>query len=144
MSGVFGCEPGFLLVDAHNHRKVNTFQEAVITAYQYRNYLALIGFLYCGKLGCAVTSRVYEAFKVHMLSRVWKTDLKKYGQWALVTGCTEGIGKEYARQLAARGLNIVLVSRNQAKLESVKQELGELTAREFEAEVVRIRIGISY
>lgn len=60
-----------------------------------------------------------------MLSRVWKTNLKKYGQWALVTGCTEGIGREYARQLAARGLNIVLVSRNQTKLEAVKEELGE-------------------
>ena len=103
----------------------NTFQEAVLAANRYRNYLALIGFLYCGKLGCAVTSRVYEAFKVHMLSRIWKTDLKKYGSWALVTGCTEGIGREYARQLAARGLNIVLVSRNQTKLETVKLELGE-------------------
>lgn len=103
----------------------NAFQEAVLAANRYRNYLALIGFLYCGKLGCAVTSRVYEAFKVHMLSRIWKTDLKKYGQWALVTGCTEGIGREYARQLAARGLNIVLVSRNPKKLDAVKQELGE-------------------
>lgn len=117
--------------------KAIPFQEAVLAAKRYRNYLALIGFLYCGKLGCAVMSRLYEAFKVHTLARIWKTDLKKYGQWALVTGCTEGIGKEYARQLAARGLNVVLVSRNRTKLEAVQLELGkrnESKAEHFECD----------
>ncbi|OQR67958.1 inactive hydroxysteroid dehydrogenase protein 1-like [Tropilaelaps mercedesae] len=97
-------------------------QEFVITFSRYRNYLALIGALYCGKLGCAVGVRVYEAMKVHVLARLWKADLKKYGQWALVTGCTDGIGREYARQLAARGLNIILLSRNQSKLEATASE----------------------
>lgn len=53
-----------------------------ITFSRYRNYLALIGLIYCSKLGCAVTSRLYEALKVHVVARLWKADLKKYGQWA--------------------------------------------------------------
>ena len=53
-------------------------------------------------------------------------DLKdRYGEgsYALVTGATEGIGKSYARALAKRGLNIVLVGRNQEKLDCMKAEM---------------------
>jgi 17beta-estradiol 17-dehydrogenase / very-long-chain 3-oxoacyl-CoA reductase len=49
--------------------------------------------------------------------------VKKYGTWALITGSTDGIGKAYAHELAKRGLNIVLVSRNEDKLQKVAQEL---------------------
>lgn len=43
----------------------------------------------------------------------------------MVTGATDGIGKSYAKQLAKQGLNIILISRSQAKLESVASEIGE-------------------
>ncbi|KAK9498131.1 hypothetical protein O3M35_004009 [Rhynocoris fuscipes] len=36
--------------------------------------------------------------------------------FSVVTGCTDGIGRTYADQLAQRGLNIVLISRNEEKL----------------------------
>ncbi|KAL1825556.1 hypothetical protein DCAR_0313725 [Daucus carota subsp. sativus] len=50
--------------------------------------------------------------------------LKKcYGSWALVTGSTDGIGKAMAFELARKGLNLVLVSRNLSKLEQVSREL---------------------
>ncbi|ROW01076.1 hypothetical protein VSDG_02863 [Cytospora chrysosperma] len=54
------------------------------------------------------------------------TNLRKYGRpgsWAVVTGASDGLGKEYAKQLAAKGFNIVLVSRTQSKLEALAQEL---------------------
>lgn len=48
---------------------------------------------------------------------------KKLGKWAVITGSTDGIGKSYAKALAAKGFDIVLVSRNPEKLEDVAQEI---------------------
>ncbi|XP_050679651.1 very-long-chain 3-oxoacyl-CoA reductase [Leptidea sinapis] len=52
-----------------------------------------------------------------------KVDFKSKGKWALVTGSTDGIGKEYARQIAAYGCDIVLVSRSMDKLKAVASEI---------------------
>lgn len=51
--------------------------------------------------------------------------VEKYGKWAVVTGSTDGIGKEYACELARNGMNIVLVSRTMEKLEKVALEIRE-------------------
>ena len=41
----------------------------------------------------------------------------------MVTGASDGIGKEYSLQLAAKGFNIVLVSRTKSKLEQLAGEI---------------------
>jgi len=50
-------------------------------------------------------------------------DKKQFGPWALVTGASSGLGKEFARQLAADGLNLVLVARRQNLLEEISIQL---------------------
>lgn len=53
---------------------------------------------------------------------MWKNpiDLKSTGEWAVITGCTDGIGREFAFQLAQKGMNLVLVSRSEIKLEELQ------------------------
>ncbi|WP_037479522.1 SDR family NAD(P)-dependent oxidoreductase, partial [Sphingobium sp. ba1] len=46
-----------------------------------------------------------------------------YGPWAVIAGASEGTGACYARQLAAMGINLVLVSRRLPALEALGQEL---------------------
>jgi len=48
---------------------------------------------------------------------------KRYGPWGLVAGGSSGLGAEYARQLARRGLNLVLVARRLAPLEALAAQL---------------------
>lgn len=54
-------------------------------------------------------------------------NFKKYGaktgKWAVVTGASDGIGKEYSLQLAKRGFNIFLISRTQSKLDTLAEEI---------------------
>lgn len=49
----------------------------------------------------------------------------KYGPWAIVTGASSGIGAEFARQLAERKMNLVLVARSGGKLEALARELAD-------------------
>ncbi|XP_031625222.1 very-long-chain 3-oxoacyl-CoA reductase-B [Contarinia nasturtii] len=68
-----------------------------------------------------------------------KLKLRDYGEWALVTGATDGIGKSYAKQLAKQGFKIILISRTQAKLESVAKEI----ENEFKVETKTIAINFA-
>ena len=45
------------------------------------------------------------------------------GGWALVTGASDGLGKQYCFELARSGFDIVLMARNKEKLEAVAKEI---------------------
>lgn len=48
---------------------------------------------------------------------------ERYGPWAVIAGASEGTGECYARELAAMGINLVLVSRRRDALETLGEAL---------------------
>lgn len=60
---------------------------------------------------------------LHFLRRSSLDRYKTKASWALVTGASDGIGKDFAQELCSRGFNVVLHGRNEKKLENVKAEL---------------------
>ena len=85
--------------------------------------------LLIGGLCVAVGAKVFLNFSAHLYnagrSLFHRGSLQKYGpgSWALVTACTDGIGKGFVVELARHGFNIVAVGRNPEKLEALAREL---------------------
>lgn len=48
-----------------------------------------------------------------------------YGEWAIITGATSGIGKAIAMEIAKQGINVVLTARRQLHLQEVAEEIRE-------------------
>merc|ERR1719499_2521498 len=81
------------------------------------------------------TLQFVNFFYIHFVRNWCSKDLSKLGDWSVVTGATSGIGKGIALELARKGQNVVLVSRNMDKLQAVKKEVEDLGV---DAKVVQV------
>ncbi|XP_014716723.1 very-long-chain 3-oxoacyl-CoA reductase [Equus asinus] len=92
--------------------------------------LPAAGFLYWVGAGTVAYLALRVSCSLFTALRVWGLGHEAgvgtgLGEWAVVTGGTDGIGKSYAEELAKRGMKIVLISRSQDKLDQVSSEIRE-------------------
>lgn len=48
---------------------------------------------------------------------------ERYGPWAVIAGASEGTGREFAKQVAAKGLHLVLIARREGPLAELADEV---------------------
>jgi short-subunit dehydrogenase len=60
-------------------------------------------------------------------------DKHQFGPWALITGASSGIGKEFARQIAAAGINVVLVARRESLLADLGRGISQESGVQYRA-----------
>src|SRR5215213_2802539 len=65
----------------------------------------------------------------------------RYGPWAIVAGASEGIGASYAEELAARGLNLILVARRNELLQTLATKLS--TSYNIETKIISLDLAAS-
>jgi uncharacterized protein len=56
----------------------------------------------------------------------WRSKDENAHMLAVITGASSGLGATFARKLAARGYNLLLIARRQDRLQSIAREIGDL------------------
>ncbi|XP_068115577.1 hydroxysteroid dehydrogenase-like protein 1 [Hyperolius riggenbachi] len=100
-------------------------------AQSYNNHmkiLAIVGACYTVQKSFNILSGCYGFIKEYILPCFCDRTkhLKQYGEWAVVTGGTDGIGKAYAEELASYGINILLISRGVDKLKRLTENIAAI------------------
>lgn len=92
----------------------------MIEFYQYFGYFVSFLFLFIVPL-YFLTQSVGKYFP-YLFSK--KVNLKaEPGSWAVITGCTSGIGFEFAKELGRRGYNLWLISRTEDNLSRIANSI---------------------
>ncbi|XP_075045007.1 inactive hydroxysteroid dehydrogenase-like protein 1 isoform X2 [Mixophyes fleayi] len=112
------------LVSAVKSVSVSLAQEVSQSYHNHMEILAMVGACYAVWKGLSVLCGCYSLVQ-QTFSRLFSNTsvIRQYGEWAVVTGASDGIGKAYAEELASHGVNIILLGRNMEKLQKVSETI---------------------
>lgn len=101
-------------------------RDGLLTAIIY-----ILGILSCLSITTKTTAFLLLYLRPSKLHR-YLHDTSGKPAWALVTGASDGMGKQFSIGLASHGFNVVLHGRNPTKLAAVKDDLArQFPGREF-------------
>jgi short-subunit dehydrogenase len=64
------------------------------------------------------------------------SDGRLHNRWALITGASSGLGADFARELAGRGANLILVARREENLRALQAEIASRHTVQIEVVVM--------
>jgi len=88
---------------------------------------SIFGSLFESSSGRALTVAAAAMAGARVLTLLGRRPMRLQGAVALITGGSRGLGLTLARELAARGANLVLLARSEAELEAAERELAPHT-----------------
>ncbi|KAE8633258.1 hypothetical protein XENTR_v10001830 [Xenopus tropicalis] len=86
-------------------------------------FLFVVGLITCLYLTVKFFGFLMYLFQ-HLRGVLPQSFFQSLGEWAVVTGAGDGIGKAYSTELANRGMNIVMISRTLEKMQAVAMDIG--------------------
>lgn len=124
-------------------RQCTTFiQESAGMELLVQQFFTVLGLILCLQLILKCFG-----FSKYLFPHLWGTLPSSFfptlGEWAVVTGAGDGIGKAYSIELANRGMNIVMISRTLEKMQKVALEIEQTTGRKvkvIEADFTKSKI----
>lgn len=78
-------------------------------------------------LGCALLLLIALRIYVYYSLGICKSKNKMSGKTVIITGCTSGIGRETAKDLAKRGAKLIMACRNVEAANKLKEEIVKTT-----------------
>ena len=85
--------------------------------------LIAVGALTVARFAFRGAQMLYRSFLRGRRSNLSRYQTPSEDGWALVTGCTSGLGEAFAFELARRGFHVMLVARNAGKLQEVSDAI---------------------
>ncbi len=64
---------------------------------------------------------------------------ERYGPWAVIAGATQGIGEQFSFQLAAKGINLLMIARGEQGL----AEVSEKVSQQYDVEIETLALDLS-
>lgn len=127
-----GC-PYMAFIQAKQHMVQSNFLFLTLVL------LSLLSVAWLSKITVQFFSAVLKPYLQKMRNPLLRH--ARQGSWAIVTGASDGIGREFALQLAKKyQLNTLLISRNEAKLSAVAKTITNKTSG-LEARVYPMDMG---
>ncbi|XP_073515503.1 inactive hydroxysteroid dehydrogenase-like protein 1 isoform X3 [Phyllobates terribilis] len=104
---------------------VSLAKEVVQSYHNNLDILAIVGACYTVRKGLNLLRGCCSLIKHQVFPVLFSNTntILKYGEWAVVTGGSDGIGKAYAEELASHGVNIILIGRSIQKLQNVSEAI---------------------
>jgi len=109
---------------------------------EWEQPLLYLGYAYAFKLIYSLAVDFYHGLKAYIWPYIFRSQnvVERFGEWALITGCSQGIGHAFVKCLAQKGMNIVLASRDTEALEKIAMEIRE----EFSVKTLVVTVDFSH
>ncbi|XP_066439961.1 hydroxysteroid dehydrogenase-like protein 1 isoform X2 [Eleutherodactylus coqui] len=113
------------LANAVNDITLSLAKELSQAYHNNMEILAVVAVCYIMWKCLNLLSGCYRFIKHQIFPRIFSNTktILQYGEWAVVTGASDGIGKAYAEELASHGVNIILLGRSTEKLQNVSESI---------------------
>jgi len=107
--------------------QLNPIGESLVDFFTKLSYLEIIALLFLAHFVVYVPLKIAIIWLCNHCSNVPSRVLRPQSEnnYAVITGATDGIGLEFARQLAEKGFNLLLMSRTEEKLIRVGEAIQE-------------------